>query len=132
MDISFMKVEGEMDVRFNQIPPYPGFRIFIKGISGINRWIGNEIRKMIRVYNGIIRGLVSDGYSSFLKNYLDILRISEYMSHTESTLVLLDIIINNFWKQLWDPRGSFINIMKKDTNQQRIPPGWFYPKFHYL
>jgi hypothetical protein len=130
--ISLTKVEGEIDARFSQIPPYPGLRAFTNGISKTSRWTGNEIRKMMRVYGGVIKGLVPDSCSSFLKNYLDILRMSEYMSHTESTLALLSTAINDFWKQLWDPRGPFATIMIKNTDQQRIPPGWFAPKFHYL
>lgn len=86
----------------------------------------------MRVYGGVIKGLVPDSCSSFFKNYLDILRISEYMSHTESTLALLTTAINDFWKQLWDPSGPFATIMVKNTDQKKIPPGWFSPKFHYL
>src|SRR5271170_752233 len=112
--ISLTKVEGEIDARFSQIPPYPGLRAFASGISKTSQWTGNEIRKMMRVYSGVIKGLlVPDSCSSFLKNYLDILRMSEYMSHTESTLALLSTAINDFWNQLWDPRGPFATIMIK-------------------
>jgi len=120
-----MKTEGEIDARFSQIPPYPGLRTFSKGISPTSRWTGNEIRKMMRVYGGVIKGLVPDSCSSFIRNYLDILCMSEYMSHTDSTLQMLDTAINRFWKELWNPRGPFV---KYDI----IVPGWYCPKLHYF
>ncbi|TFK90236.1 hypothetical protein K466DRAFT_485132, partial [Polyporus arcularius HHB13444] len=36
--------EDELDARFARVPPYPGLRIFSKGISTISQWTGNEYR----------------------------------------------------------------------------------------
>jgi Plavaka transposase len=118
-------VKGEFDARFSHLPPYPSLRQFRKGLSCTSRWTGNEFRNMIKVYVGVVHGLVPEDASRLVKTYLDIHRLSSYISHTKDTLEMLDMAIAEFWKILMNPHGSFIKfgIMK---------PGWHAPKLHYL
>jgi hypothetical protein len=118
--------KGEIDARFSNIPPYPGVRPFLKGINTISRWQGNEIRAMMKVYIGIIDGLVPPACLALTKTYLDILRMAQYESHTDSTLEDFGKAINQFWIQLWDPNGPYCKHTAK------VHPGYFTPKLHYF
>src|SRR3984885_15707300 len=53
-------VKGELDRRFQQMLPWPGLKEFNKGISAIKTWQGHEQKDMMRVYIGVINGLVDD------------------------------------------------------------------------
>jgi Plavaka transposase len=119
------KAEGEIDARFTQLPPYKGLRAFLKGLSAISRWQGNEINGMLRVYLGVIKGIVPDSVVELVKTYMDVHRMSHYRSHTDSTLRDLDHSIAKFWSQLWDPDGPFVR-------NAGIQPGWHCPKLHYM
>jgi hypothetical protein len=124
-NLSDKKAHGEIDARYTQIPPYPGLRHFTKGIFKTKRWTGNEHWAMMAVYAGVIKGIVPEACEALVKVWLDIIRMSHYKSHTDSTLKLLATAINSFWVQLWDPKGPFV----KDGG---VVPGWHTPKLHYF
>ena len=124
-NLSDKKAHRKIDARYTQIPPYPGLRHFTKGIFKTKRWTSNEHRAMMAVYAGVIKGVVPVACEAFVKVWLDIIRMSHYKSHTDSTLRLLATAINSFWVQLWDPRGPFV----KDGV---VVAGWHTPKRHYF
>jgi hypothetical protein len=124
-NLSDKKAHGEIDARYTQIPPYPGLRHFTKGIFKTKRWTGNEHRAMMAVYAGVVKGIVPEACEALVKVWLDIIRMSHYKSHTDSTLQLLATAINSFWKQLWDSRGPFVK-------HEAVVAGWHSPKVHYF
>jgi hypothetical protein len=123
--LSTKEATGEIDAPFSQIPPYSGLRHFRRGIYVISRWQGNEFKSMLQTYLGVMKGLVPDNALKLVQTYLDIHRMSHYMSHSEATLDLLTTAIEKFWKQLWDPKGLFVL-------HAGISPGWHCPKLHYM
>ena len=80
---------------------------------------------MIKVYNEVIRELISDDASQLVKTYLNIHRLAHYVSHTDDTLIMFDNALNDFWKMLLNPNGSFVNYHIVATD-------WHCPKLHYL
>jgi Plavaka transposase len=122
---SLTAAKGEFDARFSHVPPYPFLRQFRKGVSVTSRWTGNEFRAMLKVYAGVAKGLIPDDASKLVKSYLDIHRLSYYVSHTEETLKMLDDAITEFWRLLLDPMGSFVQF-------EVVKPGWHCPKLHYF
>jgi hypothetical protein len=119
------QAHGEIDARYTQIPPYPRLRHFTKGIFKTKRWTGNEHRAMMAVYAGVIKGVVPESCEALVKVWLDMIRMSHYKSHTDSTLKLLATAINSFWVQLWDARGPFVK-------HAGVAAGWHTPKLHYF
>ena len=69
---SKQKVRGEIDVRFSHIPLYPGLRAFHDGITLTSRWQGNEFKNMLKVYLGVVIGLLPTDVIRLIKAYLDI------------------------------------------------------------
>jgi hypothetical protein len=124
-NLSDKKAHGEIDARYTQIPPYPGLRHFTKGIFKTKRWTGNEHRAMMAVYAGVVKGIVPEACEALVRVWLDIIRMSHYKSHTDSTLQLLATAINSFWVQLWDLRGPFVK-------HEAVVAGWHSPKVHYF
>ena len=122
---SITKAKGEMDARFSHLPPYPGLRMFRSGISVTSRWTGNEYKNMIRVYLGIIKGIVPNDVVHLVKTYLDCHQLAYYVKHTVDTLDMLDSAIYEFWKTLHDPMGTF-------SQQKIVPKYWLCPKLHYF
>ena len=119
------KTRGEIDARFSQLPPYPGLRSFREGISLTSRWQGNEFKNMLKVYLGVIVGLVPSDIIRLVKAYLDVHRLAHYVSHSESTIRMLESAIQEFERLLHDPQGTIMS-------QQVRPEGWYCPKMHYL
>jgi hypothetical protein len=132
LGVSKEKVRDELDARFTQIPLYPGLKRFGRGISKISRWQGKEYKEMLRIYLGIIRGLVQAPAIRMVKAYLDIQRLSHYDSHTDDegretgsrgTLQLLEDAVDEFWDGMMDENGT---LMKNSI----VPPGWYTMKLH--
>ena len=119
------KTRGEIDARFSHLPPYPDLRSFCEGITLTSRWQGNEFKNMLKVYLRVVTGLVPSDVIRMIKSYLDIHRLSHYISHTESTLRMLETAIAEFERLLHDPCGTIIV-------QAIRPPTWHCPKIHYL
>jgi Plavaka transposase len=119
------KTKGEIDARFSQIPPYPTLRAFRKGLSTTNRWTGNEYKQMLRVYIGVIKGLVPDSVVEIVKFYLHVHRLSHFVSHTDDTLKMLENSIRRMAQLRNDPDGPLVSM-------KIIPSGWRCPKFHMM
>jgi hypothetical protein len=123
--VTLEKVKGEIDARFSQIPPYPKLRAFRQGITSTSRWTGNEFKNMLRVYLGVVRDLLPPAGVKLIKVYLDIHRLAHYVSHTESTLSMLQNAIDEFVTIRNDPNGPFVI-------HGVLAEGWYCPKIHYL
>jgi len=124
-DSGIAKAKGEIDTRFSHMPPYPGLRQFRCSISATSRWQGNEYKNMAKVYSGIVKAIIPADALRALIAYLDVYRMAHYISHTESTLKLLDEALNKFWGCLRDEDGCYITY-------DILPQGWHCPKLHYL
>lgn len=117
------KVKGEIDARFSQLPPYPELRHFRDGISSTTRWTGNEYKNMAKSLLGVVKDLIPKPMTKLIKLYLDILRLSLYVSHDESTLQLLEDTVKSFIRLRNDPNGPLVK-------NHILPAGWYCPKFH--
>ncbi|KAH9910144.1 uncharacterized protein BXZ73DRAFT_109501 [Epithele typhae] len=109
--------EDELDARFARVPPYPGLRVFTKGISKISQWTGNEFRQMEKVFLGLVDGLHDD--SRILKcarAVLDFIYLAHYPSHTVLTLEQMQDALDLFHtnKQVFLDLGTWdhFNIPK--------------------
>jgi len=125
LNVGIDRVKGEIDARFSQLPPYPRLRAFRKGLSTTTRWTGNEYKNMMKVYLGVIRDLLSPEMATLVKLYLDIHRLSHYVSHTDSTVALLASAIQQFTKLRNDRQGPVVGGGIKEAN-------WYCPKIHLL
>ncbi len=89
--------EDELDARFARVPPYPGLRIFSKGISTISQWTGNEYRQMEKVFIGLIDGLHEDPrVMAAARAILDFIYLAHYPSHSVSTLEQMRAALDAF------------------------------------
>ena len=89
--------EDEVDARFARVPPYPGLRVFSKGISKISQWTGNEYKQMEKVFVGIVDGLHEDARVMICtRAILDYIYLAHYPSHTLSTLEQMHRAIQRF------------------------------------
>ena len=82
---------SEIDARFAQIPPYPGLRVFARGISKTSQWTGNEYRQMERVFVTLLCGLCSDDprFISAAWAVLDFVYLAHFPVHSTSTLAMM-------------------------------------------
>jgi hypothetical protein len=117
------RIQGEIDARFSQLPPYPGLRHFRDGLSTTSRWTGNEYKTMARIYLGIMRDLLPNQAAKLVRAYLDILRLSHYVSHTDTTLTYLENAVKEYISLRIYPESVLV------TNDI-LPLGWWSPKHH--
>ena len=118
---SLLKIMGEIDTQFSQLPPYPGIRHFREGVSAMSRWTGNKYKKMAQVLLGVVRSLIPPMIARLIRVYLGILRLSLYVSHSESTKNMLDKAVKDFLQLQNDPHGPLIE-------HGVIQEGWYCPK----
>jgi len=117
------KAIGEIDARFSQLPPYPRLRAFPEGISNTTRWTGNEYKQMLRVYLGLVKGLMPDSLVSVVKAYFHIHRLGHYVSHTDDTLRMLNSAVYEFTNLRNDPNGLLLS-------RGILRPEWRCPRIH--
>src|SRR5947207_12479260 len=97
-------IEREIDARFSRLPPYPGLKLFAKGISCTERWTGNEYKAMARVLLPVVQDLLSAEMVKLLRAYLDIIQLTHYTSHTEQTVEYLRRAVDEYTKLRSDPK----------------------------
>ena len=51
-----MGVEVEVDARYMHYPPYQNLHMFVRELSTISQWTGNEYRQMEKTFVGILAG----------------------------------------------------------------------------
>jgi hypothetical protein len=86
----------ELDNRFMQIPSWPGLKKFTDGISGVQQWQGSEIRQMMRIYLGIIQGLVSSDVVRAVRSFIDFTYMAECKSHSDDTVGYMEGFLDQF------------------------------------
>ncbi|KAJ7269176.1 hypothetical protein C8J57DRAFT_1066810 [Mycena rebaudengoi] len=88
--------EAELDARCRRLPPNHNIRLFMKGISNLNRVTGREHAQISRFLLGIIIDIrLPDGLSSkrlvhAVRAVLDFVYLAQYPMHTTETLDLLE------------------------------------------
>ncbi|KAI0635789.1 hypothetical protein C8Q77DRAFT_1052098 [Trametes polyzona] len=92
----------EIDARCRRFPPNHHIRLFLKGVSKLQRVTGNEHADMCRFLLGLIIGLpLPNGASSVdlahaVRALLDFFYLAQYPAHTDDTLDLLRTALQDF------------------------------------
>ncbi|KAJ8481391.1 hypothetical protein ONZ51_g6034 [Trametes cubensis] len=92
----------ELDARCRRLPPNHQIRLFMKGITTLQRVTGKEHGDMCRFLLGLVVGLsLPGGYSPLrlvraVRALLDFLYLSQYPAHTSDTLSLLCDALRRF------------------------------------
>jgi hypothetical protein len=118
-------IVNEIDARFSQLPPYPGLKTFANGISRTERWTGNEYKAMAKVLLPTIQDILSDDMVKLVREYLDIIQIGHYISHTDKTVEYLRRSVDEYTKLRSGADGPLVEL-------GLLPVGWFTPKQHSL
>ncbi|KAJ7919735.1 hypothetical protein B0H13DRAFT_1868316 [Mycena leptocephala] len=88
--------EAELDARCRRLPPNHNIRLFMKGISRLNRVTGREHAQISRFILGIIIDIPLPGVQSpvrliqVVRAILDFVYLAQYPMHTTETLDLLE------------------------------------------
>ncbi|KAH9923403.1 uncharacterized protein BXZ73DRAFT_91440 [Epithele typhae] len=103
--ISWLKVAygtEEIDTRCRRMPPNHQIRVFMNGITGLQRVTGKEHAAICRFLLGLIVDLpLRDGFSPIrlvraVRSILDFLYLAQYPSHTSDSLDLLKAALRSF------------------------------------
>ncbi|KAJ2978848.1 hypothetical protein NUW54_g11231 [Trametes sanguinea] len=92
----------ELDTRCRRIPPNHNIRLFLKGITKLQRVTGKEHSQMCRFLLGLVIGLpLPDGMSPArllraVRAMLDFLYLAQYPAHTTETPELLQDALRRF------------------------------------
>ncbi|TFY68302.1 hypothetical protein EVJ58_g1088 [Rhodofomes roseus] len=82
-------VESEVDARFMRYPPYHNLRVFVKELSTISQWTGNEYRQMEKTFVGILAGCpqVPRRVVAAVRALMDFIYLAHYPIHSTSSLM---------------------------------------------
>ncbi|KAF7374211.1 hypothetical protein MSAN_00303300 [Mycena sanguinolenta] len=86
--------EAEIDARCRRLPPNHNIRLFMNGISDLNRVTGKEHDQISRFLLGVIldiplpNGISADRLVSAVRGVLDFLNLAQYPMHTSETIRL--------------------------------------------
>ncbi|KAF8506129.1 hypothetical protein JB92DRAFT_2737015 [Gautieria morchelliformis] len=86
----------ETDARFQAVPSHPSVRHFKKGISSISQWSGTEYKNMEKVFVGLMAGALPPQALKAARAVLDFVYLSQYPSHTTTTLNCLQDALDRF------------------------------------
>jgi hypothetical protein len=103
----------ELDRRFQQMLPWPGLKEFNKGISEVQTWQGHEQKDMMRVYLGVINGLVDDEVMRAVRFLIQFIMVAEYKSHSDATLASMEKSLKGFYERK--------NLLVPDKEYWKIP-----------
>ena len=129
MGVTEKALDAELDARFQHIPAYQGLRWFNNGISHIKRWTGSEYKGMMNVFLGLATGLGDNSLLSLIRHYLDIHRLSHYLSHSdreigqsEGTLQYLETAVIDFFGDLQNPDAPLVQtgVIKEDFMTNKL------------
>jgi hypothetical protein len=81
---------GDVDARYQVMPPHPTLRHFKKGISLVTQWTGTEHKNMEKVFLGAIAGISAPSTIRAVRAVLDFIYYAHFESHTFRSLALLD------------------------------------------
>lgn len=116
----------ELDARCRRLPPNHQIRLFLKGITTLQRVTGKEHAHICRFLLGLIIGLpLRGGFSAVrlvraVRAILDFLYIAQYPAHTSETLVQLRAALQRFHAN----KAIFIDLGIRDH--------FHFPKLHSL
>ncbi|KAH9847581.1 hypothetical protein C2E23DRAFT_863227 [Lenzites betulinus] len=102
----------EIDARCRRFPPNHNIRLFLKGITKLQRVTGKEHADMCRFILGLIVGIpLPDGHSSAqlvraVHALFDFLYLAQYPAHTTDTLKLLERALQRFH----DNKSIFVDL----------------------
>ncbi|KAI0056075.1 hypothetical protein BV25DRAFT_1814750 [Artomyces pyxidatus] len=120
----------EVDARFARLPPNHHLRLFSSGISHLSRVSGQEHKDICRVLLGVVAGLpLPRGRSPVrlvraLRAILDFTYLSQYPTHSSSTLVYLGNALREFHKN----KAIFIELgIRENFNLPKL-----HSLLHYL
>ncbi|KAJ6608182.1 hypothetical protein B0H10DRAFT_1816332, partial [Mycena sp. CBHHK59/15] len=115
--------EAEIDARCRRLPPNHCIRVFLKGISNLNRVTGKEHDQIARFLLGIIIDLpIPGGYSPFrlirsVRAILDFVYLAQYPLHSTESLALLANARERFHKN----KGIFVDLgIRNDFNLPKV------------
>ncbi|KAJ6555069.1 hypothetical protein B0H10DRAFT_2201712 [Mycena sp. CBHHK59/15] len=115
--------EAEIDARCRRLPPNHCIRVFLKGISNLNRVTGKEHDQIARFLLGIIIDLpIPGGYSPFrlirsVRAILDFVYLAQYPLHSTESLALLA----NARERFHENKGIFVDLgIRNDFNLPKV------------
>ncbi|KAJ7703809.1 hypothetical protein B0H14DRAFT_3099824 [Mycena olivaceomarginata] len=117
--------EAEIDARCRRLPPNHNIRLFMNGISDLNRVTGKEHDQISRFLLGIIigiplpNGISRDRLVTAVRGVLDFLNLAQYPMHTSETLQLQTDALQIFHEN----KSVFVELGIRD--------GFNIPKVHY-
>ncbi|EIW74923.1 hypothetical protein CONPUDRAFT_93688 [Coniophora puteana RWD-64-598 SS2] len=109
--------EAEINARCRRLPPNHNIRLFLKGLSCLQRVSGAEHAQICRILLGLIIGLrLPDNLSPVrllraVRGLLDFLYLAQYPSHSEETLDLLRNALDDFHQN----KDIFVDLGIRDT-----------------
>ncbi|KAJ7478845.1 hypothetical protein B0H11DRAFT_1725700 [Mycena galericulata] len=116
--------EAEIDARCRRLPPNHNIRLFMNGISDLNRVTGKEHDQISRFLLGIIIDVqLPDNLSpvrlvSAVRGVLDFLHLAQYPMHTTETLVHVEDGLRRFHEN----KSIFVDL--------GVRPDFNLPKLH--
>ncbi|KAI1790839.1 hypothetical protein LXA43DRAFT_890291 [Ganoderma leucocontextum] len=116
----------ELDARCRRLPPNHQMRLFLKGITSLQRVTGKEHAHICRFLLGLIVGLpLRGGFSPVrlvraVRALLDFLYIAQFPAHTSETLVQLRTALETFHAN----KAIFVDLDIRDH--------FHFPKLHSL
>ena len=102
--------KNEIDRRFITMTDHPAIRRFSHGVSTIKQWTGAEAKAIMKVFVGVIAGLLPPRAVRAVRAIIDFMYIASYHSHSESTLVRLQEALDEFHEN----KGIFIEMGIRD------------------
>ncbi|TFK85635.1 hypothetical protein K466DRAFT_601004 [Polyporus arcularius HHB13444] len=116
----------ELDARCRRIPPNHHIRLFLKGVTNLQRVPGKAHADICRFLLGLVIGLpLRDGLSPVrliraVRALLDFVYLARYPAHTSDTLALLEDALKRFHAN----KAIFVDL--------GIRTNWKLPKLHSL
>ncbi|KAF7372072.1 hypothetical protein MVEN_00065500 [Mycena venus] len=133
--ISWLKAacgEAEIDARCRRLPPNHNIRLFMNGISDLNRVTGKEHDQISRFILGIIidiqlpNNLSSARLVAAVRGTLDFLHLAQYPMHTSETLSHLGDGLRRFHEN----KSIFVDLgVRSDFNLPKLHNCTHYPMY---
>ncbi|KAJ6558401.1 hypothetical protein B0H19DRAFT_1261922 [Mycena capillaripes] len=133
--ISWLKAacgEAEIDARCRRLPPNHNIRLFVNGISDLNRVTGKEHDQISRFLLGIIvdiqlpNHLSSTRLIAAVRGVLDFLHLAQYPMHTSETIAHLE----NGLQRFHENKSIFVDLgVRADFNLPKLHNCAHYPMY---